>query len=521
MVGLQVPDRNWTGQIREASTPKPGASLPVPTAPTVPRHWSYGRLRHVPPLTKAGFTRSQRCYQNIAVDPLSRVKSAAMATAASNSAQDVDEPSYVDYETFLAPDFRPSSFANTLVVATNNPNDSPLDLSTPLSRVLFDAQEVDSHIDQLTTRSAVPLLRYTQQQTSASGRIISELDAQIKSLNDSYRQLEREVVDKHAEADEVRQVALRLWETLRLGQAVARCLQLGRQLEIQHSELASTGKDDYSALVRCSHTILSLREILESRAPGEEGHGLHRVDAIRTLQDQVVNPVERSVRETAERIVRDFAIPANMTFAQGEEARAKMVWAINTLYLLSPTLAVKPDKWTPRLLLQNLETYVRSALQISITSLARSLGQLPTLEKALADVTAKCQNIVSLELILESTKPPPHPLFPGPASPHHKVPSLLQPLLAHLETGSLPSYFWRTMASSLAARVQDIVSRGGVVARTLRTNKGSVGDAIRLAVARGSLPPSAMVDGKTKPKQGNWDRESAVMVGSVVNNLGR
>ncbi|KFA72131.1 hypothetical protein S40288_08428 [Stachybotrys chartarum IBT 40288] len=443
-----------------------------------------------------------------------------MATAASNSAQDVDEPSYVDYETFLAPDFRPTSFANTLVVATNNPNDSPLDLSTPLSRVLFDAQEVDSHIDQLTTRSAVPLLRYTQQQTSASGRIVSELDAQIKSLNDSYRQLEREVVDKHAEADEVRQVALRLWETLRLGQAVARCLQLGRQLEIQHSELASTGKDDYSALVRCSHTILSLREILESRAPGEEGHGLQRVDAIRTLQDQVVNPMERSVRETAERIVRDFAIPANMTFAQGEEARAKMVWAINTLYLLSPTLAVKPDKWTPRLLLQNLETYIRSALQISITSLARSLGQLPTLEKALGDVTAKCQNIVSLELILESTKPPPHPLFPGAASPHQKVPSLLQPLLAHLETGSLPSYFWRTMASSLAARVQDIVSRGGVVARTLRTNKGSVGDAIRLAVARGSLPPSAMVDGKTKPKQGNWDRESAVMVGSVVNNLG-
>jgi hypothetical protein len=123
-----------------------------------------------------------------------------------------------------------------------------------------------------------------------------------------------------------------------------------------------------------------------------------------------------------------------------------------------------------------------------------------------------------LELILDGVKPPEHPLLPALASTH-KMPNLLQPLLSHLETGSLPSYFWRTMASSLAARVQDIVNRGGVVARTLKTNKGNVADSIRQAVAKGSQPPSAMIGGRTKPKEGSWDREIAVMVGSVVNNL--
>ncbi|KAH7327808.1 golgi transport complex component Cog5 [Stachybotrys elegans] len=437
-------------------------------------------------------------------------------TAASNSAREAEEPSYVDYETFLSPDFTPAAFANSLVIATNNPNDTPLDLSTPLSRVLFDAQEVDSHIDQLTTRSAVPLLQHTQQQTNASTRILTELDAQIKSLNDSYRQLEKEVIDKHAEADEVRQVALRLWETLRLGRSVGRCLQLGRQLEIQHAELAASS-EDHGALVRCSYTILSLREILDSKAPGEEGHGLGRVDAIRALQDAIITPIERSIRETSERLVREFAAPANMTFSQGEESRLRVVSAMSALYLLSPTLGAKSEKWTPRLLLQSLETYMRSALQTSIVSLARSLGQLPTLEKSLAEVTSKCQNIVSLELILENTKPPSHPLVT-----HQKAANLLQPLLGHLETGSLPSYFWRTMASSLSTRVQDIVNRGGVVARTLKSNKSNVGDAIRQTVINGSKPPSAMLDAKTKTKaEGNWDREIAVMVGSVVNGLGR
>ncbi|KAJ4247767.1 Conserved oligomeric Golgi complex subunit [Fusarium torreyae] len=432
-----------------------------------------------------------------------------------------DEPSYIDYETFLDPDFSPASFANTLVVSTNNPNDTPLDLSTPLSRVLFDAQEIDSHIDVLTTRSAVPLLNYTQEQTQASKNIVGELDGQIQSLNDSYRQLEKEVIDKHAEADEVRLVALRLWETLKLGRSVGRCLQLGRQLEVQHSELDNgAGKEDHRALVRCAYTILSLKEVLDRKGPGEEGFGLNRVDAVKSLQDTVITPIDRSVRERAERIIREFSIQSTSTFAQVEEIKSRTASALTTLYLLSPTLGFKPEKWVPRLLLQSLETYIRSALQASITALSRSLGQLPTLDKALGDVMAKCQNVVSLEAVLETTKPPNHPLLPASTQPTQS--NLLQFLLAHLETGSLASFFWRTMASSLATRVQDIVNRGGVVARTLRTNKSTVGDAIRQAVVKGSQLHSALTGSKGRTKaDANWDREVAVMVGSVVNNLGR
>ncbi|RYP74418.1 hypothetical protein DL770_007616 [Monosporascus sp. CRB-9-2] len=476
------------------------------------------------------------------------------------------EASYIDYETFLAPDFSPSAFANSLVLATNNPNDAPLDLSTPLSKVLFDAQEIDSHIDLLTTRSAIPLLTYTKEQTDASGHIISEIDQQVKSLNESYKQLEKEVIQKHAEADEVRQVASRLWETLRLGRSVGRCLQLGRQLEVQHSEISSTAgsgaaatggkKEDHRALVRCTHTILSLREVLDKKAPGEEGHGLERVNAIRSLQEGVVAPIERSVLSASEQIVREFSIAGSSasgtaaTFAQSEETRARTVSAMTALYLLSPTPAatagVRPtEKWTPQLLLQALEVYLRNALQSSAASLARSLATLPSLDRTLAEVAARCQNIVALEIILDATKAPAHPLLPPSSQPPHKhhhhhhhqasntekndSGNLLQPLLAHLETGSLASYFWRTLAGSLSPRVQEIVNRGGVSARTLRTNRSGVGDAIRECVIRGSQPPSTVAPAKGKtgradPERsggGAWEREVAVMVGSVVGNLGR
>ncbi|KAL6877157.1 Golgi transport complex subunit 5 domain-containing protein [Trichoderma novae-zelandiae] len=438
--------------------------------------------------------------------------------------QAMDEPSYIDYETFLSPDFAPASFANSLVLATNNPDDSPLDLSTPLSRVLFDAQEIDSHIDLLTTRSAVPLLQHTQSQTQASRAIVDQLEAQIASLNDSYKQLEKEVIDKHAEAEEIRQVALRLWETLRLGRSMGRCLQLGRQLQVQMSELGGSstgaGKSDHGALVRCSYTILSLREVLDSKAPGEEGHGLDKLNAIKALQDTVIVPTERRIVEVSERLIREFAIPSNITFAQSEEARSRLTSAMSAVYLLSPSAGIQPDKWSPKLLLQALESYVRSALQASTAALSRSLGQLPTLDKSLSEVVSYCQNVATLELILEATETPAHPLFPAPAK--KKQHSLYQLLLSRFETNSLVSYFWRTMASNISARVQEIATRGGIVARTLRTNKNVVGDAIRQAVVRGGQIPNVFTSSKKKPVvEASWDREIAVMVGSVMNNIGR
>ncbi|KAI0506362.1 golgi transport complex component Cog5 [Xylaria bambusicola] len=447
--------------------------------------------------------------------------------------EEEDEASYIDYEAFLDPNFRPASFANTLVLATNNPTDTPLDLSTPLSKVLFDAQELDSHIHVLTTRSAIPLLTHTKEQTDASKRIISEIDSQFKSLNESYKQLEKEVIQKHAEADEVRFVASRLWETLKLGRSVGRCLQLGRQLEVQHGEwssgTSSSQKEDHRALVRCAHTILSLREITEKNGPGEEGYGLQNVDAIRSLQDHVVGPIERSIKTTSEQIIREFSIgsaSSTATFAQSEEAKTRIISAAITLYLISPTVGVKPEKWAPQFLVQALEVYLRNALQSSISSLARSLATLPSLDRTLAEVSARCQNIVALEIILDAAKPPAHPLLPTQKSILEKS-NLLQPLLTYLETGSLASYFWRSMAGSLATRVQEIINRGGVSARTLKTNRSAVGEAIRECVIRGSQPPSTVAPTKGRgsksdnEKTSSWDREVAVMVGSVVNNLGR
>lgn len=455
---------------------------------------------------------------------------------------EAEEPSYLDYETFLDPSFSPTSFANTLVIATNNPNDTPLDLTTPLSRVLFDVQEVDTHIDNLTSKSALPLLHYTKDNVEASSRILQELESQVAILSTSYERLEREITARYEAADEVRIVAERLWQTLKLGRAVGRCLALGRQLEGQMIDFRGQGsakREDVRAMVRAANTVLSMRQIFSATDKGSEGEGLERITTVRSLRIELVDASEKSILARAEQIVAQFSMSSLTAgdadgaavsvaiYNQTEDTRSRATSAFTALYLLSPVSGtVRNSTFEPMYLLSTLQEYLRRAITSSLAGMTAGLSALPKLERALLEVSARCQNIVALEMLLESIKAPHHLLLSNDEKSEGvqqsiSAANLLQPLLTSLDTSSLPSYFWRSMASQLSSRVQKIMREGGVSARTLRSNKDRVRDAIRECVNKGSQLPMSSLTRTKGTSVGNWEREAAVMVGSVINTIGR
>ena len=459
------------------------------------------------------------------------------------------EPSYINYETFVDPSFSAASFANRLVLSTNNPSDSPIDINTPLSRVLFDVQDIDTRIDSLTSKSALSLLEHTREDVQSGNRIIQALDAQVATLTEAFERLQKEVIQRHEAAEETRLAAERLWQTVKLGRSVGRCLTIGRQIEAQMSEVqASKGvagrKDDHSAMVRSANSILGLRQIFASAKLGGEAEGIDRITVVRTLRAEMVDPAEETLISRADQIVGQFSMssltaPGGETSAssnassinlpQPEETRSRATSALITLYLLSPVSRSSPASiFDPSKLIAALQEYLRRAITSSLAGLATGLATLPKLEKTLSEVSARCQNIVALEILLESIKPPQHPMIAGTdnsattdgAGIQLKSPeNFLQPLLNSLDTNSLPSYFWRSMASQLTSRVQKILRDGGVSARTLRTNRDRVGEAIRRCVNRGSqLPASSLSKGRATVVR-NWEREAHVMVLSVTKVL--
>ncbi|KAH0566397.1 hypothetical protein GP486_000219 [Trichoglossum hirsutum] len=478
-----------------------------------------------------------------------------------------EPPSYIDYESFLDPSFSAAAFANSLVLATNNPSDSPLDLTTPLSRVLFDVQEIDTHIHNLTTSSALPLLTHTSEDRDASQRIVKEVEAQVVGLTEAYERLEREILLRWEAAEEVRLVTERLWQTVKTGRSVGRCLLLGRQLEVQIAEAGGLGvggpgkKEDHRAMVRAAGTILNLRLIFSASGEGEEGEGMDKVNVVTALKNDLITPSERNIRNKAHQIIREFSLSglsatsggvtatstnpnslqqqqpsdttAPSTFMQIEDTKSRATSAFLTLYLLSNTSTAASSKgnleahtFQPDLLIAALQAFLQTSITSSLAALARALGNLPALDRALLEVSSRCQNIVALEALLESTKPPPHPLL-SPTSPNQAIPppDLLTPFLQSLDSTSLASHFWRSLASSLAPRVMDILNKGGIAARALRTNRDRVRDGIRECVVKGSQAPGGPTRGGSVAKKdgaaGGWEREVGVMVGAVVGTIGR
>ena len=427
-----------------------------------------------------------------------------------------EEPSYIDYDTFLSPDFSPTTFANSLVLSTNNPSDTPIDLTTPLSKVLFDIQEIDTHIHSLSTKNAIPLLTSLQTSSTAAETIATDLSAQVKGLTEGYERLEKEVGERYEEANAVRQVVERLWDTVRIGRGVSRCMQLYRQLEAQMNDLSlpnapSKPKEDHKSLPRAAATIITIHQLLNAKKLGEEGEGLPQIDLIKSLHTTLLVPSETTLRTRSTQIISQFSLSSlasTTTFAQSEDTKARTTSACLTLQTLDPSL-----------LLQALQAYLRTALTSSLASLARALANLPTLDRTLLEVGARCQNVVALEALLSTLQPPSTTI--AKTVENGAATTLLQPLLAALDTSSLPSYFWRSLAEGLAPRVADLVNKGGTTARALRSSKDKVREGIRECVLRGSRGPGGNVVAAGNRGKGEWEREAAVMVGSVIGALGR
>ncbi|KAJ6274094.1 hypothetical protein PSV08DRAFT_279595, partial [Bipolaris maydis] len=78
----------------------------------------------------------------------------------------------------------------------------------------------------------------------------------------------------------------------------------------------------------------------------------------------------------------------------------------------------------------------------------------------------------------------------------------------------------------MAPRVQDLMNRGGVSARTLKSNKDKVRELVRECVNRGSqfpgnsnLAKDATGGNSSSNTTVTWEREAAVMVSSIVGQI--
>lgn len=334
-----------------------------------------------------------------------------------------------------------------------------------------------------------------------------------------------------------------------------------------------TGRDDPRVLRRACRDLLDFRAVMA----GRDGADLGKLDFVRSVRGRVFEDGEAQLLDWARKIIRDFSVSAFVTmnttasasaaavtaavtgmntYRETEEAKIRFEVACQVLYLLSPvsrtvsSSSVK-DGLEVEYLVKALQTYLQNAVSSSAAGIARGLGQLPNLDRACSEVSGRCQNVIGFEVMLAQATVADHPSVKQRQSDTKKAvgdendeydgddsdieldgldlqdqedmpqkTNVLELLLRSLDTNSLVSYFWRSLASSLSSRVQEIMTRGGVSARTLKSNRDTVRDEIRDCVARGSKTPAGLAEARS-PSTANWEREAAVMVQSVMGPLNR
>ncbi|RMZ83322.1 hypothetical protein DV737_g1711, partial [Chaetothyriales sp. CBS 132003] len=335
---------------------------------------------------------------------------------------------YIDIDSLTSDEFSPYDHAATLIQRSNNAADTAIDLNTPLSRALFDLQEIDSHIHTLTSHSALDILKYTRTQNEAAQTILDKVEEERGRLNASQARLQQEILGRYERANTVKLNAIRSWEVLQLGRQVQRVLSLGRQFEtaIADSGLGTGrgGKEDHQALVRATRLILAFRELMAGAAGAEVG----RVNLVKTVRGRVFEDGEAKVLDFARRTVREFAMSSsslagstasNGSFKDGEGNSSRFRSACHILYLLSPAPRIDGAKMSecdfePEYLLRALQSYLQSAITSSSAAIGRALAQLPLLERTMVEVSARCQNVIALETLLGGITAPSHPLLLQP-----------------------------------------------------------------------------------------------------------
>lgn len=395
------------------------------------------------------------------------------------SAAAASDISYIDYETFLSPSFSPHAFASTLITSTNNdPSDPSLDLTTPLSRVLFDLQEIDTHIHTLTTTSSLPLLTYTSRSHTASTTLLAAITAQTTALNAAYTRLEQSIRARSEPATKLITTLTNLHTATSLLRELGRALVLARQLEIQLAETPTP-------MIRAAHSVVELRKLLAANTAAMDG-----IDLATDLHRLIVTPAESALAARSRETLAGFSLlPTAATgptaFALdpaivAEGQRPAVTAALQTLQLLQGGGG----------LAGTIQALLNTQVTASIALLTRALTALTMLDRTLVEVAARCRTLVAVEEMLAGV-------------------GLAAEVLAELDTGALSTSFFRSVAAGWEPRVREVVARGGTNARILRTGREKLREGVRSCVLKG-----------LGGDEGRGEFEVAVMVGAV-GSLGR
>lgn len=404
---------------------------------------------------------------------------------------------YVDYDIFLSKDFNPLSFANSLILSTNSPTDTEIDIATPAKRLGYDITEVQDRIASLTSSNSSSLLAEAEniQELSAA---FQPLQVSVDTLSNSYAKLQRDIIDPYYKAQNIHSALRRLHTTTGLLRSLSWFLYLLRQLDSiteplmgSHVSIAQLKSPrsarqanlyaipNASTLFKAARTLAALERLLVIEP------ALRSVQIIRTYETNLLPRYETRLVLHCQNILRFYSPTSSLVASETSRTNSQSQqhqddYDTLATYAASSLHCLKPD-----VLPSVLSSFIQSQSQAAVTELTRAL---PALNLSISAFTtafsmaadralfvARYQQSLKLVIPEESLTQAVEESFatwspsPSGVNSDSRNNNKTSKFASENENGSsLVSEYWRQLATATELRLKEFAANNSSVARTVR-----------------------------------------------------
>ncbi|GME86842.1 hypothetical protein B5S28_g1418 [[Candida] boidinii] len=417
------------------------------------------------------------------------------------SSTDID---LTDYESYLDPDFKSTEFANELVMATNNPDDSNLDLSTPMKRLQFDLKDIDKKLKKLSNDNYIELIKNFNKldELNVAVKII---DPSISLLNNSYDRLNNEIAKPYDEALTLHSALKRLHTTSTLLRSSTYFLYLIQQIEESFSLLQGR--------IQKLQTKSHLQQMQQNQFQQQQQHHSQQNQQYQIQDDpesfklllrccrnqySLKQHLSESPFLKSLKLVRDYELflkDRNLKTLEICTSNIKS-FNLNTSEAAMSNIILSLIYLSPETLYNLIQQILSTQTVSSISFLVHTLNSPKSFNSIMSDVMERAKYVSKLQTVMgkitwplsetegshQSSSKNDDNINSNNNNSITERMSVLKKVTKILELQDILSTFWKDVAVGFEPKLRETLNKGGPVAKALRTFSEQIKNSVKANV---------------------------------------
>lgn len=361
-----------------------------------------------------------------------------------------------DFEAFTEENFNAIEFASSLLQATNVVDDNELDLSTPIKKLQFDANECNKRMDSLTTNHHERLISNFEE-LEAKKRLMAEVvNPLAASLSSAFDRINSELIAPYEDAMKLNEALKKIHRTSMLLRGSSFFLAFLQQL--QDCEKTLETADDNREVVRLAKLHQQIAQFYnnENLLVKDTAVDLLSIKLIRDYAPESERKSAQFSTSLSEKIMNDLG--HHSSFVTDNSSLQHNLLAMYIMDQAELTTIIERGAMT-------------KSIQIALSLLTRSLQSPRMLISSFAEVNQSTNAFVkTLTGLLAGCKI----AKADPSAKHESLLQLYQESFQDYPGSSIEHTYWMRLSYKFKKTIAATMARGGPIARNLRSQYETV-----------------------------------------------